>query len=103
MKVISKLVVFFLVLLLEFVVFEFSCEFFLNTGHGPMDSTYRHKERLAALLACEQHPGPVTEAALAVEINLVDQHEALKGEIPLGLLLIANGIGFYFYFRRVPK
>jgi len=30
-------------------------------------------------------------------------HEDWKGEVFLASLLIANGIGFYFYFRRVPK
>jgi len=99
-KILAKVFIVLLVIFLELAILQI-----LNVGgHGMMaDTKYRHTERLAAYREYHEHPSPETKAAFRTEMRLMHAHEDWKGEVFLASLLIANGIGFYFYFRRNPK
>jgi hypothetical protein len=68
--------------------------------HGEMvDVHYRGHERLAAWFDYHQHPSPTSKATLDDEMRLMHRHEDWKGYVALGLIVVANVAGIYYFLR----
>lgn len=101
MKTLYKLIVVLLTLFLEIAIFQFGPEFFWGRSHGMMaDAQYRRSERLAAYREYHQHPSPETKDAFNEEMRLMHKHEDWKWESALGLFVVFNGVGIYYYLRH---
>ena len=104
MRILYKLLVVILALFLELVVLQFGSELLFGMSHGMMaDAHYRRAERLAAFFDYHEHPSPDTKAKFQEEMRLMHKHEDWKAELALGLFIIINGTGIYYYFRHDQK
>ena len=101
MKILYKLFVVIVALILELVLLEFGSELLFGMSHGMMaDARYRRVERLAAFRDSIEHPSPATKAAFQDEMRLMHRHEDWKWQLVLGILVVINGVGIYYYFRH---
>jgi hypothetical protein len=101
MKIISKVFVVVLALILELVIIDCGGELLFGRSHGMMaDTQYRRKERLEAFVDYHHHPSPESKATFQEEMRLMHKHEDWKLELTLGLFVILNGVGIYYYFRH---
>ena len=100
MKIIPKLFVIVLALFLELVVFEFGSLIIFGPGHGQIvDTRYRQKERIAAFNDYEYHRSPENTARFQEELRLMHKHEDWKLYLALGLFVVVNGAGIYYYWN----
>ena len=93
--------------MLELVVLEFGSELLFGMSHGAMaDTHFRRQERLAAFADYHNHPSPDTKATFDEEMRLMHKHEDWKLYLGLGLFIVINGAGIYYYWsyanRKTP-
>ena len=82
-------------LILEFLFLAFFCN---PWPHGEMgDVRFRHQERLTAFFDYHYHPSPTAKATFDEEMRLMHRHEDWKVYLALGLIVVANGAGIYYF------
>jgi hypothetical protein len=88
-----------LIVLALFLEFAFCKVYFLAWQHSAIGGTvsYRHEERLKAYRDYLRDGSPDTKAVFDREMDLMLKHEAWKIYLSLGLIVIADGIGIYYF------
>ena len=73
-------------------------------GHGPvLEESYRHQERLAALVALSSDQTPAAKAIYDSEVTLLDEHITRREHLVFVLALLLNATGIYCFWRYAPK
>ncbi|HEY1719425.1 MAG TPA: hypothetical protein VGH42_14190 [Verrucomicrobiae bacterium] len=87
-------------LFLELVVLEIGGELLFGMSHGAMvDTRFHRQERIAAFEEYHDHPSAATKATFDEEMRLMHKHEDWKLYLRLGLFVVVNGIGIFYYWN----
>jgi len=69
--------------------------------HGEIFAVqYRNQERYSAWTNSAFHPSSTTKAVLQEEIRLMHKHEDWKWDLALGLLVVINAVGIYYFLKH---
>ena len=71
--------------------------------HGPvLEESYRHDQRLAALVAWSREQTPDSKAAYDAEVTLLDHHMSCRAEATFAAVLTIDAVAIYCFWKYVP-